>query len=92
MWAVLWGAWRLGHETICHSNFEFSWGTSTADDFRRLNIMHNAGVTNPHSGLFYKAGYMSSLPYNQNLQITEDSASWNYWNWIQKTAAKSVLL
>ena len=92
MWAVLWGAWRLGHETICHPNFEFSWGTSTADDFKRLNIMHNAGVTNPHSGLFYKAGYMSSLPYNQNLEITEDSASWNYWNWIQKTAAKSVLL
>ena len=92
MWAVLWGAWRLGYETLCHQNFEFSWGTSTGDDFRRLNIMHNAGVTNPHSGLFYKAQYMNSLPYNTTQNIGQDSASWFYWQEIQKTAAKSKLL
>jgi hypothetical protein len=45
MWAVLWGAWRLGYITECHKDFEFSWGTSSIEDFNKMSIMHNAGVT-----------------------------------------------
>lgn len=85
MWAVLWLGWQMGAETKCHPNFDFSWGTSTLDDYNRLNIMHNAGVTNAGMGLFYKAQYMNSYPYNLNLQISEDSASKKYYEWIQKT-------
>jgi hypothetical protein len=92
MWAVLWGAWRRGWKTNCLPEFEFSWGTSTEDDFYRLNIMHNAGVTSPGQGLFYKAQYMNSLPYNAELTINDNTASKKYWESIQKTAAKSVLL
>jgi hypothetical protein len=91
MWAVLWGGWRRGAETICHPNFEFSWGTSTKDDYFRLNIMHNAGVTNPNMGLFYKAQYMNELPYGKELNINQNSASAIYWEWINLTASKSVL-
>ena len=54
--------------------------------------MHNAGVTSPGQGLFYKAQYMNSLPYNAELTINDNSASKKYWESIQKTAAKSVLL
>ena len=43
-------------------------------------------------GLFYKAQYMNSLPYNAELNINDKSASKKYWESIQKTAAKSVLL
>ena len=92
MWAVLWGAWRRGWKTNCLPEFEFSWGTSTEDDFHRLNIMHNAGVTSSGQGLFYKAQYMNSLPYNAELTINDNTASKKYWEWIEKTAAKSVLL
>jgi hypothetical protein len=92
MWAVLWGAWRRGWKTNCLPEFEFSWGTSTEDDFYRLNIMHNAGVTSSGHGLFYKAQYMNSLPYNAELPINDNTASKKYWESIQKTAAKSVLL
>jgi hypothetical protein len=92
MWAVLWGGWRRGAKTNCHPNFEFSWGTSTKDDYHKLNIMHNAGVTSSGHGLFYKAQYMNSLPYNAELTINDDTASIEYWKWIQLTATKSVLL
>ena len=92
MWAVLWGAWRRGWKTNCLSEFDFSWGTSTEDDFYKMSIMHNAGVTDSSSGLFYKAGYMNSLPYNVELNINENTASKKYWEWIQKTATKSCLL
>ena len=92
MWAVLWGGWRRGAKTNCHPNFEFSWGTSTKDDYHRLNIMHNAGVTAPNMGLFYKAQFMHGLPYNAELDINPSTASSVYWEWIKSTASKSVLL
>lgn len=92
MWAVLWGAWRLGYKTICDERFGFSWGTSTEDDYNKWNIMHNAGVTSSDSGLFYKPQFMNQLPYGKNLEIREGTASRKYWDWIQKTALKSVIL
>jgi hypothetical protein len=92
MWAVLWGGWRLGYETCTHPNFNFSWATSSQEDYHKMNIMHNAGVTSPDNGLFYKALYMNKLPYNEPLQIKEGTSSWYYWNEIQKTANKSKLI
>jgi hypothetical protein len=91
MWAVLWNGWKLGKQTICHKDLEFSWATSTEEDWNRLNIFHNAGVTTSTSGLFYKAEYMNELPYNKNLKITPNTASWYYWNEICETAKKTVL-
>jgi len=92
MWGVLWNGWKRGNQTICHPNFDFSWGTSTEEDYHKLNIMHNAGVTNSTSGLFYKGEWMNKFPYLEPLQIKEGTASKKYWEWIQKTAEKSVLL
>ena len=92
MWAVLWGAWRLGYKTICSPEFNFSWGTSSEEEYHRLNIMHNAGVTNADGGLFYKPKFMYELPYGKPLEITEGTASKKYWEWIQKTGGKSCLL
>lgn len=91
MWAVLWNGWKLGKETICHPDLEFAWATSTEDDWNRLNIFHNAGVTGTEGGLFYKALYINSLPYNEPLEIKEGTASKKYWEIIQKTAKKTVL-
>jgi hypothetical protein len=92
MWAVLWNGWKRGKETICHKDLEFSWGTSTEDDFHRLNIMHNAGVTGPNQGLFYKANYMNEFPFDKSEEPNKNTASWWYWNEIQQTAKKSVLI
>ena len=92
MWAVLWNGWKLGYESICHPNLDFSWGTSSEADYFKMNIMHNAGVTNSTSGQFFKAEYMNEYPYNKKLQITPNTASWHYWNEICETAKTSVLL
>ena len=91
MWAVLWGAWRKGWKTNCIPQFDFSWGTSTEADFHKMNIMHNAGVTDSNSGLFFKAEYMNELPYGKELDIKVGTASWHYWNWINKTGQKTCL-
>jgi hypothetical protein len=92
MWAVLWNAWKLGKETICHPDLEFAWGTSSESDYNRLNILHNAGVVSSADGLFYKAEFMNRLPYNLNLNIKEGTASKKYYEIIQQVENKSVLI
>lgn len=92
MWAVLWKGWLMGYKTNTHSNFEFSWGTSNEDDYQKMNIMHNAGVTNSTSGHFFKAEFMNELPYGKELDVREGTASWHYWQWVNEVAKKSVLL
>lgn len=91
MWAVLWGGWRLGYKTNCHPNFDFSWGTSNEEEYHRMNIMHNAGVVDSTSGLFYKAQFQQILPYGVAVEPNKGTASWHYWNWIQKTAEKTCI-
>ena len=92
MWSVLWNGWKYGKTTICHSHLEFSWATSPKEHLDMYNIFHNAGVVNNTSGLFYKSDYITEYPYNKNLIIDENSCSYFYWQEIQKTAQKSVLL
>ena len=92
MWAVLWNAWKMGKETVCHDDLQFAWATSNEADWNKHGIFHNAGVTDDKGGLFYKANYMNKLPYNEDLKITEHTASWYYWNNVQKVGKKSILL
>lgn len=91
MWVVLWNGWKLGKETLCVPELEFSWGTGSIEDFDKFNIFHNAGVVNSQGGLFYKADYQNSYPYEIILDIKENSASGRYWKEIQEICKKSVL-
>ena len=92
MWAVLWGLWKLGKETICDPDLEFSWGTSTEGDWDRLKIFHNAGVVSGNDGLFYKANYINRLPYGDELEIKGGTASKKYYDLVKEVGQKSVLL
>ena len=92
MWAVLWNGWKRGRQTVCHPDLEFAWATSTEEEWYKLNIFHNAGVTSSGQGLFYKALYTNKLPYNEILDINTGTASMKYWEIIQETGKKSVLL
>jgi len=91
MWAVLWNGWKLGYETVVHDDLKFSWATSNQKTWDECNIYHNAGAVNSTSGIFYKADYNYKLPYNIELEIKKNTASYNYWQLIQKTAKTSVL-
>jgi len=91
MWAVLWNIWKLDIKTMCHDDLLFAWGTSSVNEWDKLNIFHNAGIVNSSSGLFYKSDYINRLPYNDNLNITENTASYKYWEEIKETAKVTVL-
>jgi hypothetical protein len=92
MWALLWNAWKNGHETKVDWRLDFGWATHGIDTVQKHWILHNAGVMAEQKDLFYKANYMNKLPYNEDLQIREDSASMYYWQQVQEAAKVSVLL
>lgn len=92
MWAVLWGGWRLGYETICAPEFEFSWAPYDLSIFEKCNIMHNAGVINPNQGLFYKSIYLNKLPYNETIEVLPNTASKKYWDYVVEVGKRSCLL
>lgn len=91
MWAVLWNIWKLDIKTVCHDDLLFAWGNSSINEWDKLNIFHNAGVVNSSSGFFYKSDYINRLPYDDNLNITENTASYKYWEEIKETAKVTVL-
>jgi hypothetical protein len=91
MWAVLWNGWKRGKETICHADLEFGWATSPESDWHKFNIFHNAGVTSPDQGLFYKALYMDKMPYDEDIKVDDKTASKKYWEIIKNVSQKSVL-
>ena len=88
MWAVLWNGWKRGNETVVDQEFTFSWGTSTESDWHKHAIFHNAGVTGPNEGLFYKGSFQKSLPYKSDLKINDGSASKKYYELIKSVETK----
>jgi hypothetical protein len=92
MWSFLWNAWYFGNETIVDKRMDFGWVTNNISDVERFTILHNAGVLVKNTDLFFKGNYISKLPYNENLEIDKNRASYYYWNEICETAKKSALI
>jgi hypothetical protein len=93
MWAALWEAWRRGKKTVCHDDLKFSWGTSPIEEWDMYAIFHNAGVVEKHkAGFFFKSDYINKLPYFTEQKLNENFSSVKYWELIERTARKSVLV
>lgn len=80
MWAVLWGAWKMGAQTVITPELDFSWGTSDVATYDRCKIMHNAGVTDSTKNtLFYKADFRYKDPFNEDFSyVDKNKASIKY--------------
>ncbi len=62
MWATLWNAWYFNYKTVVHSDLDFVFGTDSRERAQRVNILHNAGVTEKSVNLFYKASWKTRSP------------------------------
>jgi hypothetical protein len=92
MWSLLWNAWYFGHETIVDKRLNFGWVTESYESAFEKTILHNAGVLNENSGLFYKGKYTNKLPYNDDIIVDKTKASYRYWQEVSDTAKKSILI
>lgn len=92
MWSELWNAWKRGVNVMTPKDFDFCWATCHISKWDEHAFMHNAGVTNDKSGMFYKARYMNELPYRDDLKIDTDRCSFKYYQLVKNVGENSVLL
>lgn len=64
MWAVLWNAWKEGHEVKIAKELDFCWPKDDLHRWEETKILHNAGVYPPKAEeLFCKGFYTHHSPY-----------------------------
>jgi len=80
MWAELWVGWKLGHNVIVPKEFDFCWATCSPSRWKEVNFFHNAGVMNDKLGMFYKAKYMDSYPYEVDDNVLNNRCSYMYYH------------
>lgn len=79
MWAVLWNIWKNGISTEISELLGFSWATDDISRWYDTSIYHNAGVTGPGGGMFYKAEYTHMPPVGLVQEdFNPDKCSYNY--------------
>ena len=83
MWGVLWNIWKRSKETQVVDEMNFSWATSSVNEWHKNAIYHNAGVTSNDTDMFFKGRYISDLP-DLNLDIPNKKCSYNYYKLIQQ--------
>jgi hypothetical protein len=93
MWAVLWNGWYFGHEIKVVPEMNFCWPTNQVMEWGRNAIYHNAGVVSSSTGMFYKAQYTQSAPFDIQLDSFDTKyCSYRYAQEILDTANTSCLL
>jgi hypothetical protein len=79
MWSQLYNVYYFGKTTKVEKELDFSWATDPVSRYYETNIFHNAGVTGPNSGLFYKGQYVDKSPFGEDLSfVNPDKASIEY--------------
>lgn len=79
MWAELWTAWKLGHNVVVPKEFDFCWATCPVDRWKDVYFFHNAGVPDTKQGMFFKADYIDSYPFNEKLNVNDSRCSYMYY-------------
>jgi hypothetical protein len=99
MWCVLWLYWKRGKESCVIKELDFSWGTSSIEEYYKKNIFHLAGIINADSadkfnkGLYTKINPM--LAYRKNPMILEHvspgNATYGYISVLKELANTLVI-
>jgi hypothetical protein len=91
MWALLFTAWKLGHETRVDKILEFTWATCPIAKWHKNLIYHNAGVTHQNKDLFMKQNFTNKLPYFVNINIDRTKANSKYYDLVKTLGKKTCL-
>lgn len=84
MWALNMALWNRGKITNVTPLLDFSWATSSYEEFLKKPIYHNAGATKDTPELFYKGEWINKNPIGQKITTKINSASEQYVKAIQE--------
>jgi hypothetical protein len=91
MWSLLWNGWLFENEIKISDKMSFCWADNPISKSTDSQFMHNAGILNSDSRLFFKGDYINQLPYGVNLDIDDEKCSYLYWNWIKDTEQNTTI-
>ena len=91
MWAHLWNAWKMGHETECPKELDFTWANDDIKKIKKNGIYHNAGVMPEHTDVMRKHDFRFEFPYGKKMNINPKKAGAYYWAKIQEVGKNSCL-
>ena len=83
MWGVLWNLWKRNKETRVAKEMDFSWATTSIEQWHKNSIYHNAGVTATDTDMFFKGRYIDNIP-EMNIDVSPKKCSYNYYKLIQQ--------
>ena len=84
MWAQLWGWVREGCDIVASSELDFCRPTDNLEEWDKVKILHNAGVTG-RGDMFFKGMYVNQSPIGQDFtHIRRDKATLRYVEAIEK--------
>lgn len=78
MWALNMALWNRGKITGITPLLDFSWATSSYEDYLKKPIYHNAGATKDTPELFYKGEWIHKSPIGKEITTKVNSASEQY--------------
>lgn len=79
MWSQLWNMMYFNIGPMVDHNLDFCWATDPIEDWDKVAIYHDAGVTEKTPELFYKGDYEKKVPFNDDLSFVDSSkCSYNY--------------
>lgn len=84
MWALNMALWNRGKVTDVTPLLDFSWATSSYEEYLKKPIYHNAGATKQQPELFYKGDWIHKSPIGQKITTKIKSASEQYVKAIQE--------
>lgn len=81
MWAQLWTMYHYGIKPMVSPKLDFDWSTDKLPS--KHGIIHNAGVEDENSDLFFKGKYLSTPPLEELSQNT-GKVSDLYVDWVRR--------
>lgn len=79
---------RDGRLPSIHPEMEMVWANGGRGALGKARYYHNAGVTEVNSEHFCKLGYKDSQPFHDEIQVSPESASSLYVDYIRKAAVR----
>lgn len=85
MWAQLWNMMYFNIGPKISDEMEFCWATDPINRWYETKIMHNAGVTEKATDLFFKGKYVKTSPFDDDLShVNKEKVSSKYVEAIKK--------
>ena len=87
MWAQLWNMMYFNIGPKISNELDFCWATDPIERWYETKIMHNAGVTEEMTDLFFKGKYVEESPFDDDLSfVNKDKVSSKYVEAIERVS------